>query len=98
MGLALALYENSDFYVQDVRVSIHKIYHSKRFKVMVHGVGVDKIYEITDRQQTEILPNVRLSAGNNVNTDTVMVKAVISAPKTLKILRGKLYRKSKKIN
>jgi len=94
MALILALYDESDFYVQDTRVTVHKIYDTRRFKLKVHGSCLDKIFEITDRQQTEILPNVRVTAGNNVDPKKIMVKVSIEAPKRLKILRGKLWREN----
>ena len=90
------MYPNSDLYIEDTRVTIHKIYDARRFKVKVHGTAIDKIYEVTDKLQTEILPNVRVTAGNNVDPDKDMIKLAIEAPRRLKILRGSLYRKAKK--
>jgi len=96
MALAISLYSTSDFYINDIQVKVERIYHSKRYKLKVIGKSIDKIYEITDRNQTEILPNVRVSAGDNVDITKEVVKAVIDAPLTLKILRGKLWREAEK--
>jgi len=96
MGLAISLYPKSDFYINDTQVTIHKIYHEKRFKLKVNSIGIDRIYEITDRNQTEILPNVRVTAGDKNDPTIEVIKVVITAPPTIKILRGKLWRKLQK--
>jgi len=93
MALTLGLEPGSSFYVDDTRVSVHKITHSLNFKLKVHTPAMDYIYEITDKRAVEIIPQVMVSAGNKASSE--MVKVVITAPKVKKILREKLYHQSK---
>lgn len=87
MPLAISLAPKSAFYVGETKVSVVQIDHHQRFKVCVHTPALDKEFWITDRKSTEILPNVRVSAGHKV--EGAKVKAVIEAPRHIKILRGK---------
>lgn len=93
MGLCVSLTPNaglrSEFYVDDVRVELLDMNGPNKFRLKVHAPALNSIYTITDKTATQILPGVRVSAGDNVRDG--QVKVVIEAPRSVKLLRGKLY-------
>jgi hypothetical protein len=88
MALVLGLEAGKSVFVGDRRILLTKIHNPKRFVVRVDG-PMDSEYEITDQVRTEVLPKVFLQAGNTGNAS--MVKIVIEAPRSMVILREKLY-------
>lgn len=88
MGLVIGLKEEDAFYVGDVRVEVDRILNPKKFRLKVTG-PVDQMFMIDDTRSTEIMPQVMVSAG--LSRDHWMVRAVIDAPRNIKILREKLY-------
>lgn len=93
-GLTVGLTKGGAVYINDTKVTVHKITHSLSFQVKVHTPAVDKIFSVDDRRATEIMQGVMCSAGNKGSSD--MVKMVIDAPRHMKILREKLYLKARK--
>ncbi len=92
-GLTVGLVKGGAVYVNDTKITVHKITHSLSFQVKVHTPGMDRIFSVDDRKATEVMQNVMVSAGNKGSEG--MVKVVINAPRHMKILREKLYLKEK---
>ena len=96
MALVLGLSEGHDVYFwlngpnnPPRRVVLEEIVTPSRFKLRVEG-PIDQIVEVFHDEQVELLPGVRVQAGNTGNNR--MVKLAIEAPHSVKILRGKFAR------
>lgn len=101
MALAFMLYPDApynDFYVDDVRVELVKIRHETNFQLKVYGKAMHKIIEITDRRAEEIMPMVRVSAGDKSDPQRHGVQVAIEAPKRIQVDRGTVYRKKQEQN
>ena len=95
MALVFELYPDegyNDFYVEDVRVALESIRHEFNFKVKVYKPNMHTIHEITDQRAEEILPGVRVSAGNGADINRHGVKVAIEAPRRIRVDRGTVYR------
>ena len=95
MALVFELYPDepfNDFYVEDTRVELVEIRHEFNFKLKVHGVALDTLHEVTDRRAVEILPGVRVSAGDGADFTRHGVKVCIEAPRRIRVDRGTVYR------
>ena len=92
MALVFALYDSDDayseFWVNDTKVRLEKIEGPQRYVLRVCSPYMDELHTITDRQATEILPQVFVSAGDKLDPGRPMVKAVISAPRNIRLDRG----------
>ncbi len=96
MALAFMLYPDApynDFYVDDIRVELVKIRHEKNFQLKVFTPALHTIVEVTDLLSVEILPQVRVSAGDKADPQRHGVQVAIQAPKRIIIDRGTVYRK-----
>lgn len=96
MALVLEIQKGRGFYVKDTKVTVEEIYSPSRFKLMVHDPHMSKMMEITNRTQTEIMPEVYVQAGKD-QTDMrggMLCKIAITAPPSVKILRDTLYEKA----
>ncbi len=91
MPLILGIREGSDFYVGHNRLKIMKIHSATCFDVQSGTPGHLKITKVTDEKSVEVYPQVRLSAG--LHGSNVLARVVIDAPISMKILRGKIYKK-----
>lgn len=95
MALAFKLYHDQghygDFYVGDVCVRVAGVESPTNFKLRVYAPDGERVFDITDKRATEILPEVFVSAGDRVTDDGEEVKAVISAPRHIRIDRAAVY-------
>jgi len=91
--LVISVPWNGEFFISDFRVSILDVAHTMSFRIKVETPAMDHIYKITDKVMTEVLPGIRISAGDK--GDSKKLQIVIKAPRHVKILRGALYRKEK---
>lgn len=97
MALVFELYPDepyNDFYVGDVRVELISVRHESNFKLKVYKPAIHTVHEITDLRAEEILPGVRVSAGDKANIQKHGVKVVIEAPRRIKVDRGTVYRQN----
>ncbi len=94
--LVLTLYPGGDdtFRIGDTQVKLMDITHEKRFKLRVIGVAMDSDYWITDKNATQIAPNVKVSAGHKASPGSV--KVAIDAPLNIRIDREKVYQDKKR--
>lgn len=88
MGLVVGRREGQRVFVGDTPVEIVSVLGPSKFKVKV-TTWRHAIYEITDRQTTEILPNVKLSAGLDGDYETARLH--FTAPRTIPIKREEIY-------
>lgn len=90
MALVLNLRKGEDFYVKrgsyETRVVVERIDGPVRFKVKVEA-GMYNVFTITDRSSSEIMPQVRVSAGKGRSD---VAKLAIEAPPSVSIVRGTL--------
>ena len=96
MALVLELYPQepyNDFYVGDTQVTLVQINHEFNFKLQVNGTAINTLHTITDKAATEIMPQVRVSAGDGADIQRHGVKVCIEAPRHIKINRGTVHRK-----
>lgn len=84
MALVLSLRPGHDFFVGTERFLVLSAEGETEFTLL--HVGKDKKHEVTDAFAQEVLPEVFVSAGSNPHDG--MVKAVISAPRHIRVLRG----------
>jgi hypothetical protein len=99
MALVFELYPDepyNDFYVEDIRVELTQIRHEFNFKLKVYKPALQTVHEITDMRAEEILPGVRVSAGDKADTGRHGVKVVIEAPRRIRVDRGTVYRQRQK--
>lgn len=89
MALVLAMQEGRSFYVDNTRVEIERISAPGTVKVKVVGPAMDQVYNVTDTQRVEILPDVYAQLG--LGSSATMIKIVLEAPKRKRILRDSLY-------
>jgi len=95
MALIIGVAEEDDFFVGDQRIIVKAIQDELHYTVAVmkeDGVTVEQEIAIDDTEAKEILPNVFVSAGKRGMVDLARVS--VAAPRTLKILRGNLYREA----
>lgn len=98
MALIISVPEKADFYVgsqtslDDMeRVVVDRIENETSYILKVK----DQVFRVTDEFGVEIFPNVVVSCGR---TGTLInAKLAISAPKSVRILRGNLYRRYKRL-
>lgn len=83
MPLILSMHKGDDFYVEKNKLVVSHITGEESFTVEVND---EHSFEITAEMQTEVLPDVMLSAGNNAHPGTIRV--CVDAPKDQLILRG----------
>lgn len=88
MALTLGIPEGGKFYVGDDAVTLAKIVSDEHFVLEVRG----KAFDVTGDRGVEILPDVVISAGNHPEW-VREVQVVISAPRSIRILREALYLK-----
>lgn len=93
MALTIGVVLGEDFYVGDTRVVVEDILSPTQSKVKVIGMGIDKLFTITDQYSVEIMPGVKVSSGRKGTMDKA--RLAIEAHRNLKILRGDLYREDK---
>lgn len=91
LGLGL---KDQAFYVNDTRVELREVISGSRFKLRVIGAALDQEFWITDRNQIQILPNVKVSAGHKANPG--QVKVAIEAPPQIPIKRESIWGKDAK--
>jgi hypothetical protein len=89
MALVLGVEEGQSVYIGDRRVVLEKIHSPFRFMIRVEGPHMDNVFELTDSERTQILPNVYAQAGTGGNLQVVKI-AFEAAPNTV-ILRERLY-------
>lgn len=95
MALVFELYPDApynDFFVEDVRVELESIRHEFHFKLKVYKPNMHTLHEVTDARAVEILPGVRVSAGNGADISRHGVKVCIEAPRRIRVDRGTVYR------
>ena len=95
MALVFELYPDepyNDFYVEDVRVELISVRHEFCFRLKVFKPAIHTVHEITDVRAEEILPGVRVSAGDKADIQKHGVKVVIEAPRRIRVDRGTVYR------
>ena len=92
MALVLGIKIGGSFYVDDTEVEVIRGLGAWNFKVKVHGEFVTSIYTITDKKTTEIMPQVKLSAGHNSEYPKVAV--CIEAPPKIIINRHKGHKRN----
>jgi hypothetical protein len=98
MALVFELYPDepyNDFYVEDIKVELIDIRHQFNFKLKVYKPAIQTVYSITDERAEEILPGVRVSAGDKADIARHGVKVVIEAPRRIRVDRGTVYRERK---
>ena len=98
MALVFELYPDepyNDFYVEDIRVELIDIRHEFNYRLKVYKPALQTVHEITDRRAEEILPGVRVSAGDKADIERHGVKVVIEAPRRIRVDRGTVYRQRK---
>ena len=88
--LSLGLATLSNFYVGGKKFCVSKIYDGLSFRVTDND-GED--YEITDKKSVKIMEDVYVSAG--LNGTNKLARLAIEAPKSIEILRPKVYWKQK---
>lgn len=93
MALVLAMQEGRSLYVDDTEVKIERAPAPNTLRVRVVTAYGDKVFDLTDRERTEVLPEVFLQLG--LGTGSNMHKLVIEAPRQRKIWRDSLYHKQK---
>jgi hypothetical protein len=101
MALVFELYPDepyNDFYVEDVRVTLESIRHEFNYKLKVWSPNLHTVVEVTDQRAVEILPGVRVSAGDGADIAKHAVKVAIEAPRRIRVDRGTVYRERQKGN
>lgn len=88
--LSLGLATLSNFYVAGEKFCVSKIHDSLSFRITDND-GVD--YEISDKKSVKIMDNVYVSAG--LNGTKKLARLAIEAPKSIEIMRPKVYWKQK---
>lgn len=88
MPLVLSLRQRQDFFVGDERFVIDHVYSDTHFRIRHEATG--KVFDITDTMSTEILPDVRVFAGDQ--EQAMLVRVAIEAPREIVVLRGERYR------
>lgn len=93
MALVLAMQTGRAFYVDNTRVEIVRSPAPDTVQVKVVKPGMDQLFNLTDNQRTEILPDVyaQLGLGSSVS----MFKIVLEAPRSRRILRDSLWEQGK---
>ena len=86
MPLVLSVPEGSHILVGDKKINVDRVLTCQRYQVSVEGAFINK-YEITNRSNVEVLPDVHLSAGLGSSS---VAKMVVTAPKNVLILREEL--------
>lgn len=88
MALVIGVPEGGAFYVGDTRCEIVDMRDEHHFRVRVVEPFMNREFEVTDKSQVEILPDVWVSAGD---VRSGLASLAIEAPRSVKILREKLY-------
>lgn len=88
MALVLSMRERSDFFVGDERFVVEQVYSDTHFRIRQDSSG--RVFDITDQKSTEVMPEVFVSAGDK--QPNILARVAIEAPRTIKILRGEMYR------
>jgi len=89
MGLVLAREPGQDVYVDDTRVIVTRILGPYKYEVEVRGQNLNSRYIITDRESTEILKNVMLSAGLDGSPE--LAKLHFECSRSIIIKRGEIH-------
>ena len=89
MPLVLSLKEGHDFYVAQTRYEVTRINDDASFTL--RDVDFNADFEVSDRNATEVMPDVLISSGGFQHGG--MVRVVIDAPHEIFILRGELHRR-----
>jgi hypothetical protein len=84
MALVLSLRTGQDFFVGNEQFMVHEIESPLDF-TLIH-IGKDRKYQITDEEATEIMPGVKVSAGDKA--PTLAVRITIQADRSIPVVRG----------
>ena len=103
MGLVLGFLEGDSTWIMDKgsdhKVTLERILGPGHFRVSVEGPMMVNKFEITEGQRVQIYPELFISIGSGGGPredGMVTAKIVFEAPKTLKILRDKLYQEQRR--
>lgn len=91
MALVLGMEVGQSVYIGKDKLTLEKIITPQRFRVKLEGSLMDQIFEITDKERTEILPDVNVQAGKSGNMQ--VVKIAIEARPDKVILREKVLKR-----
>lgn len=92
MSLVLTLRLGHDFYIEQTRCFVSRVYSSVKFAVRCNG---SEPVVLDDQDWVEVEPGVRMRAGIPQDQTGSIIRVAIEAPGK-KILRGELYRKEKR--
>lgn len=97
MALAVSRYINqgkpdeySDIYCNKIQVRLVEIRNKNLFVVEVQG-SLKAQHEINANGFTQILPNVKMRAGDATTAKHNEVKILIEAPRAINLTRGECY-------
>lgn len=93
MALSLGLLQGAKLWFDDTMTEVVDVLTPTRFKLKVYGPGLHTVYEITNAEKTEILPDVLVSSGPSITPGGARI--VIEAPRRIEILRDKVRRKQR---
>lgn len=93
MALILTLRKGHDFYVGGRRIVVGRIYSGVNFAVKNDE---DKVFNVGEDEWTEVYPGVALQAAIPRDQFSPAVRVAIEAPEEKKILRGEVYRATKR--
>jgi hypothetical protein len=97
MGLVIGLTKGEKLWFNDIETELVEILGPMRFKLKVISAAMDKVYEVTNKERTEILPNVLVSSGPPTITSTG-VKLNIDAPQNIYVKRDKVKRREEALD
>ncbi len=92
--LALGFREGQSFYIQDAKFTIIKIVNPTNFKIQANDGRLELIQTIDASHRAELAPDVFVSAGEN--NSVFSITAVFEAPKSITLLREKVYNDNKR--
>lgn len=93
MALGLGLKRGQDVMLGNdgrTRLILDELLEENKVKVVVFIDDVKSSFIVTDECSVEVAPNVRVSLGNTSREG--IVRVLFEAPRSIKILRGELYR------
>ena len=88
MALVIGVGEGGSFYVDETKCTVESMRDEQHFKIRVFHPFFENLFEITDKIQVEILPEVLVSAGP---VRPGLASLAIDAPRHMTILRERLY-------
>lgn len=88
MALVLTVEEGRSFFVGGTEIVVEHIIHPEKYKLRVKG-AIDNLVEV-DFNGCEVLPDITISSGPSTGR-AHLAKLVITAPRSVKILRDNLY-------